>query len=160
MGKQVDVITEAKDLKTLSMDELIGNLQTYELNKKQGTNMKEGRNEKFVALKNSQNDATKEEDEMAYVTKRFQKIIKKHDVFQKKASTSRAANTNELCHKCGKPGHFIRDCPSQKQEIQDFRPRKKDLVPDNARRKAHADQLVRKAFDVWGNDSSESEEDT
>ncbi|XP_049406072.1 uncharacterized protein LOC125869660 [Solanum stenotomum] len=155
---KVDAITEAKDLKTLSMDELIGNLQTYELNKKQGTNMKEGKKEKFIALKNSQNDATQEEDEMAYVTKRFQKIIKKHDVFQKKASTSRAANANDLCHKCGKPGHFMRDCPSQKQETQNFKPRKRDLVPDSARRKAHADQLVRKAFAVWGNDSSESEE--
>ncbi|XP_049399696.1 uncharacterized protein LOC125863713 [Solanum stenotomum] len=156
---KVDAIIEAKDLKTLSMDELIGNLQTYELNKKQGTNMKEGKKEKFISLKNSQNDATQEEDEMAYVTKRFQKIIKKHDVFQKKASTSRATNANDLYHKCGKPGHFMRDCPSQKQETQNFRPRKKDLVPDSARRKAHADQLVRKAFAVWGNDSSESEED-
>ncbi|XP_049349519.1 uncharacterized protein LOC125814108 [Solanum verrucosum] len=114
---KVDAITEAKDLKTLSMDELIGNLQTYELNKKQGTNMKEGKKEKFIALKNSQNDATQEEDEMAYVTK------------------------------------------SQKQETQNFKPRKRDLVPDSALRKAHANQLVRKAFAVWGNDSSESEED-
>ncbi|KAH0689139.1 hypothetical protein KY289_016497 [Solanum tuberosum] len=31
---KVDAITEAKDLTTLSMDELIGNLQTYEMNKK------------------------------------------------------------------------------------------------------------------------------
>ena len=30
---KVDVITEAKDLMTLPMDEVIGNLQTYELNK-------------------------------------------------------------------------------------------------------------------------------
>ncbi|XP_055803462.1 uncharacterized protein LOC129872522 [Solanum dulcamara] len=31
--RKVDVITEAKDLKTLIMDVLIGNLQTYKLNK-------------------------------------------------------------------------------------------------------------------------------
>jgi len=50
---KVNVITEAKDLKTLYMDELIGNLQTYELNKQQGTNMNEGNKEKSVALKTS-----------------------------------------------------------------------------------------------------------
>ncbi|XP_049406323.1 uncharacterized protein LOC125869989 [Solanum stenotomum] len=61
--------------------------------------------------------------------------------------------------KCGKPGHFMRNCPSQKQETHDTRPRKRDLVPDRAQRKAYADQLVRKAFAVRGNDSSESEKD-
>ncbi|XP_049397273.1 uncharacterized protein LOC125861406 [Solanum stenotomum] len=120
---KVNAITEAKDLKTLAIDELIGNLQTYELNKQQGTNIKEGKKEKSVALKTSQNDVTEEEDEMAYVTRRFQKIIKKHGGFQKKALTSRA-------------------------------------VLDHAKRKALADQLVKKALVVWGNASRESEEET
>jgi len=53
----------------------------------------------------------------------------------------------------------MRDCPSQKQETHDTRTRKRDMVPDHARRKAHADQVVRKALVVWGNDTSESEED-
>ncbi|KAH0689140.1 hypothetical protein KY289_016498 [Solanum tuberosum] len=96
---------------------------------------------------------------MAYVTRRFQKILKKHRGFQKKIPSSRTATANDLCHKCGKPGHFMRNCPSTKQETHDTRPRKRDLVPDHARRKAHADQMVRNAFAVWGNDSSESEED-
>lgn len=38
---------------------------------------------------------------MAYITRRFQKIIKKHEGFQKKFSSSREANANDLCHKCG-----------------------------------------------------------
>ncbi|KAH0720805.1 hypothetical protein KY290_005791 [Solanum tuberosum] len=96
---------------------------------------------------------------MAYVTRRFQKIIKKHGGFQKKIPASRIASANDLCHKCGKSGHFMRDCPSQKQETHDTRPRKRNLVPNNARRKAHIDQLVRKALAVRGDDSSESEED-
>ncbi|KAH0717495.1 hypothetical protein KY290_014097 [Solanum tuberosum] len=141
------------------MDELIGNLQTYDMNKKQGTTVKEGKKEKPITLKTSQSEVTEDEDEMVYVTRRFQKIIKKHGGFQKKASTSRTATANDLCHKCGKPDHFMRDCPSQKQETHDITPRKRDLVPDNARRKAHVDQLVRKAFAVRGDDSSESEED-
>ncbi|KAH0692922.1 hypothetical protein KY290_021079 [Solanum tuberosum] len=78
--------------------------------------MKEGKKEKSVALKTSSNDGTEEEeeDDMAYVTRRFQKIIKKHRGFQKKGSNSRTTNAKDLCHKCGKPGHFMRDCPSQK----------------------------------------------
>ncbi|XP_049405388.1 uncharacterized protein LOC125868860 [Solanum stenotomum] len=156
---KVDSITEAKDLMTLPMDELIGNLQTYEMNKKQGTTVKEGKKEKYIALKVSQNEVTEEEDEMAYVSRRFQKILKKHGGFQKKTPSSRTITANDICHKYGKPGHFMRNCPSQKQETYDTRPRKRDLAPDHARRKAHADQLVRKDFAVWGNDSSESEED-
>ncbi|XP_015158487.1 uncharacterized protein [Solanum tuberosum] len=157
---KVDVITEAKDLKTLAMDELIGNLHTYELNKKQGTSMKEGKREKSIALKMSQPEVTEEDDEMTYVTRRFQKIIKKHGGFQKKASTSRTTNANDLYHKCGRPGHFMRDFPSQKQETQDFRPRRRDQVLDYAKRKAHADQLVKKTLVVWGSAFSESEEET
>jgi len=53
----------------------------------------------------------------------------------------------------------MRNCPSQKQETHDTRTRKRDLVPDQAQRKAHADQMVRNAFAVGGNDASESEED-
>lgn len=53
----------------------------------------------------------------------------------------------------------MRDCPTQKQGTQDFRPRRRDQVLDHAKRKAHVDQLVKKALEVWGNASSESEEE-
>ena len=43
------------------MDELIGNLQTYEMNKKQGTTVNEGKKEKSIALKISQSEVTEEE---------------------------------------------------------------------------------------------------
>ncbi|XP_049342929.1 uncharacterized protein LOC125807259 [Solanum verrucosum] len=131
IGK-ANAITEAKDLKTLAMDELIGNFQTYELNKQQGTNMKEGKKEKSVALKTSQNDVTEEDDEMTYVTRRFQKIIKKHEGFR----------------------------PVEQQMQMIFVINVANLVLDHAKRKSHADQLVKKALDVWGNASRESEEET
>lgn len=51
--------------------------------------MKEGNKEKSVALKTSSNDVTEEQDKMSYVTRRFQKIIKKHKVFQKKGPNSK-----------------------------------------------------------------------
>lgn len=35
---------------------------------------------------------------------------------------------NDLCHKCGKPSHFMGDCPHQTRETQDLRPRIEDLT--------------------------------
>ena len=60
---------------TLPMDELIGDLQTYELNRTQSGTGKESKKEKTIAQKCSQSEMTEEEAEMAYVTERFQKII-------------------------------------------------------------------------------------
>ncbi|XP_049366103.1 uncharacterized protein LOC125830957 [Solanum verrucosum] len=102
---KVNAITEARDLKVLTMDDLIGNLQAYELNRQQGSTVKEGKKEKSVALKMSLNDGSEEEDEMTYLTKRRNQVL------------------------------------------------------DHARRKAHADQVVKKALAVWGNGSSESNEE-
>ena len=70
--------------------------------------------EKNISLKSSQIKMTEEESKMTYMTKRFQKIVKKHG-FLKEWNINRVAEANDLCHKCGKPGHFMRDCPSQKQ---------------------------------------------
>lgn len=98
MSKMND-ITEITDLTVLTMDELIENIQIYKLNRKQGSTMNEGMKETSVALEISSNNGTDEEDEMANITRRLQKIIKKHGDFQKKGSTSRATNANDLCHK-------------------------------------------------------------
>lgn len=68
---------------------------------------------------------------MAYVTNRFQNIIKKHGGFHKKASTSRTATKNNLCHKCRKHGHFLRDCSTKKNLTRKARYHKKELVLDN-----------------------------
>jgi len=88
--------------------------------------MKEGKREKSIALKMAQSDGSDDEEEMTYLTRRFQKIIKKHGGFQKKETTGKMTIANYLCHKCGKPGHFIRDCQSQKQEVQGFKPCRRD----------------------------------
>lgn len=46
---------------------------------------------------------------MAYLPWRFQKIVRKHGGLIKKGNLNRATNLNDLCHKCGKPCHLIRD---------------------------------------------------
>ncbi|XP_015168667.1 uncharacterized protein [Solanum tuberosum] len=103
------------------MDDLMGNLQTYELNRHLGLSVKEAKWDKSIALKMAQRDGSEDEDDMVYQTRRFQKIIKKHEGFQKKGTTSRMATANDLCHKCGNPSHFMRDYQSQKQDAQEFK---------------------------------------
>ncbi|XP_075109048.1 uncharacterized protein LOC142180851 [Nicotiana tabacum] len=52
---------------------------------------------------------------MAYLTKRFQKMVGKNGGILKRGSSSRPKGYG-MCHECGKPGHFIKDCPLHKQD--------------------------------------------
>ncbi|XP_070017550.1 uncharacterized protein [Nicotiana sylvestris] len=76
---------------------------------------------------------------MAYLTKRFQKTVRRNGGILKKGNSSKPKNC-DLYHKCGKPGHFIKDCPLMKQEHSKYNPDK--------------------AAKTWGDSSSESEEET
>ncbi|XP_015161849.1 uncharacterized protein [Solanum tuberosum] len=102
------------------MDALIENLQTHEMNKNQETLKKEVKRNKSLTLKVTSSEVSEEDEDMAYLTRRFQKIVRKHGGFRKTGSSSRVANVNDLCHKCGKPGHFIRDCPMHKLKYKDY----------------------------------------
>ncbi|KAH0683294.1 hypothetical protein KY289_021046 [Solanum tuberosum] len=129
-ASKVDVITEAKDLKVLTMDALIGILQTHEMNRNQDTPKKEVKKDKSLALKISSGEISSEEEDMSYLTKR-------------------------------KVGHFMRDCPLLKAETKEYqRPggekdRRRDLVPEKKARKVTVDYVVKKAFAVWRDSSSE-----
>nr|XP_009628317.1 uncharacterized protein LOC104118710 [Nicotiana tomentosiformis] len=45
---------------------------------------------------------------MAYLTKRFQKMVHRNGGIPKRGSSNKPRGY-DLCHKCGKPGHFIKD---------------------------------------------------
>lgn len=68
---KVNNIIEAKDLQILTMDELIRNLKTYELNKQQYQKRKEPKKEKSLAFKAVKNDSNEDDAEMTYITRRF-----------------------------------------------------------------------------------------
>ncbi|XP_070010316.1 uncharacterized protein [Nicotiana sylvestris] len=72
---KVNAIMEAKDLQTLTMDELIGNLKTYEMKRKKYSERKEPNKEKNMVLKAERSDSSDEDSDMAYLTKRFQKMV-------------------------------------------------------------------------------------
>ncbi|XP_070020081.1 uncharacterized protein [Nicotiana sylvestris] len=112
---KVNATTEAKDLQTLTMDELIGNLKTYEMKRKKDKERREPKKEKNLVLKAENNDSSEEDSDMTYLTKRFQKMVQRNGGIPQRGSSSKERNYN-LCHKCGKPGHFIKDYPLLKQE--------------------------------------------
>ncbi|XP_070020358.1 uncharacterized protein [Nicotiana sylvestris] len=87
----------------------------------------------------------------------------KNGKIPKKGSSSRNSKGNDCCHKCGKPGHFIEDCPFLKQEHHKHnsdKVAKRNLVPDKRfSRKSAADNIVKQALAAWEDSSSESEDE-
>jgi len=84
---KVTAIQEAKDLKTLFLDELIGNLQTYEL-RRNSQQQEETKKDRGLALKIMEEDSSElDEEDMAMITSKIQKKIQKNNSWNK-AETS------------------------------------------------------------------------
>ncbi|XP_070020716.1 uncharacterized protein [Nicotiana sylvestris] len=160
---KVNDIIEAKDLQELTIDELVGNLKTYEMKRKIDSERREPKKEKNPVLKVDSNDSSEEDSDMAYLIKRFQKMVKRNGGMLKRGSSSKPKNY-DLCHKCEKPGHFIKDCPLLKQEFSKYNPEKaakRNPVPNkDFKRKRSADNVVKRALAAWEDSSSESEDET
>nr|XP_016468347.1 PREDICTED: terminal uridylyltransferase 7-like [Nicotiana tabacum] len=97
-----------------------------------------------MVLKAESSESSDEDSDMAYLTKRFQTMVQRHGGIPKWGSSSKARN-NDLCHRCGKPGHFIKDCPLAKQKQYKQNPNKA------AKRSL--------AFAAWGDSSSKFEKE-
>ncbi|XP_070010367.1 uncharacterized protein [Nicotiana sylvestris] len=160
---KVNVITEAKDLQEPTIDKLVGNLKTYEMKRKIDSERREPKKKKNLVLKVESNDSSEKDSDMTYLIKRFQKMVRRNGGILKKGNSSRLKNY-DLCHKCEKPRHFIKDCPLIKQERSKYNPdkaAKRNPVPDkHFKRKRYADNVVKQALTTWGDSSSESEEET
>ncbi|KAK8545874.1 hypothetical protein V6N13_067132 [Hibiscus sabdariffa] len=130
-------IIEAKDLKTLKLDALMGSLLTHEI-MKQGREDEKKREEKKlekkevekkkigIALKASQeeSDSSGEEDdeEMAMLAKRFTRFMKSQRGrrFQRKVDFKNKSKEEEkdqlICYECKRPGHIRSECPQLKKK--------------------------------------------
>ncbi|KAK4713349.1 hypothetical protein R3W88_019256 [Solanum pinnatisectum] len=111
------------------------------MNRNQDTSKKEVKKDKSLALKISSGDTSSEEEDMAYLTRRFQKIVKKHGGFRKEVNPLRARNATKEYQR-----------PGGEKDI------KRDPVPDKKARKVAADYIVKRTFVVCGDSSSELEE--
>ncbi|XP_070025743.1 uncharacterized protein [Nicotiana sylvestris] len=160
---KVNAITEAKDLQKLTIDELVGNLKAYKMKRKIDSERREPKKKNNLVLKVDSSDSSEEDSDMAYLTKRFQKMVRRNGGILKRGSSSKPKNY-DLYHKCRKPGHFIKDCHLLKQEYSEYnleKAAKRKSVPDkDFKRKRSVDNVVKQALAAWGDSSSESEDET
>ncbi|GJV10292.1 zf-CCHC domain-containing protein [Tanacetum coccineum] len=123
-------IKESKDLTSLSLDELIGNLKVYEVIIKKDSEMVKGKRElnRSLALKakkeSSDEDGStfdSEDKEYAMAMRDFKKIFKRRERFVRQPHDERKSsqrnkddnngNSERKCFKCGDPNHLIGECP-------------------------------------------------
>ncbi|GJY07010.1 hypothetical protein Tco_0374064 [Tanacetum coccineum] len=127
---KVTTIEESKNLTSLSLDKLIGNLKVYEVIIKNDFEMVKGKREqnRSLALKakkessdedNSNSDS--EDEEYAMAVKEFKKFFKRRGRFARQPRDERKAFQRSRSDKdgkserkgfrCGDPNHFIEECP-------------------------------------------------
>jgi len=102
-------------LKTLSLDELIGNLQTYEL-RRNSQQQEEIKKDRGIALKIMEEDSSElDEEDMAMINHKFKKFFTKTKEGTRKKHPSKFKNTDRerfsRCFKCGKLDHIVKNCP-------------------------------------------------
>nr|GEW43660.1 retrovirus-related Pol polyprotein from transposon TNT 1-94 [Tanacetum cinerariifolium] len=126
---KVTVIEESKDLTSLSLDELIGNLKVYEMIIKKDSEIIKAKEErKSLALK-AKNESSDEEcstfrsedEEYAMTVRDFKKFFKRRGRFvrqsrNEKKTFQRIRDDNNgksdiKYFRCGDPKHLIEECP-------------------------------------------------
>ncbi|XP_055961809.1 uncharacterized protein LOC130015514 [Mercurialis annua] len=125
---KVDAIFEARNLKDYSLDELMGSLFTHELIKKGKESVFDKKKKTDLALNtvNQESDSDNSEEEIALMTRKFQKMYKKggrryrNDL--KKSYNPRPEAKKETleanCFECNSPDHFKANCPKLKKRYR------------------------------------------
>nr|GEU53516.1 zf-CCHC domain-containing protein/DUF4219 domain-containing protein/UBN2 domain-containing protein [Tanacetum cinerariifolium] len=126
---KVTVIKESKDLSSLALDELIGNLKVHEVVMETDFKIYRGKKErvKSIALKakkesSDDENSTSESDNEEYVmaVRNFKKFFRRKGKFvrqpreEKKSFRQRyerKGKSDQKCFRCGDPNHLIGDCP-------------------------------------------------
>ncbi|GJU58211.1 zf-CCHC domain-containing protein [Tanacetum coccineum] len=126
---KVTAIEELKDLSSLALDELIGNLKVHEVVMEKDSEIHKGKKErvKSIALKakkESSDDETltsgSDDEEYAMVVRNFKKFFRRKGKFvrqpreEKKSFRKRddkKGKSDRKCFRCGDPNHLIGECP-------------------------------------------------
>nr|GEU49365.1 zf-CCHC domain-containing protein/DUF4219 domain-containing protein/UBN2 domain-containing protein [Tanacetum cinerariifolium] len=127
---KVTGIEESKDLTSLSLDELIGNLKVYEVIIKNDFEMVKGKREQYRSLalkakKESSNEdsstSDSKDEEYAMTVREFKKFFKRRGRFVRQPHDERNVSQRNKddknskgerkCFKCGDSNHLIGECP-------------------------------------------------
>ncbi|XP_070017601.1 uncharacterized protein [Nicotiana sylvestris] len=151
---------ESKNISTLKLDELIGNLTAYEL-RRQTMKMDAPKKERILALKITEG-ADLEEDEMSMITKDFKKYLMRGNGSSRGARYNKLRvsekQTNRGFYKCSKTDHIIKNCPQReiewKKEMTGQRNKKNEQVHPKKNEGSTKAMVA-----VWGESSDEDSED-
>ncbi|GJT22159.1 zf-CCHC domain-containing protein [Tanacetum coccineum] len=137
---KVIAIKESKDLSSLALDELIGNLKVHEVVMEKDSEIYRGKKErvKSIALKvkkESSDDETStsgsDDEEYAMAVRNFKKFFRRKGKFvrqpreEKKSFRQRddkKGKSDRKCFRCSDPNHLIGDCPKppRNKDQKDF----------------------------------------
>ncbi|XP_070054669.1 uncharacterized protein [Nicotiana tomentosiformis] len=110
---KITVIQESRNIASLPLDELIGNLIAYEL-RRQTMKMDVPKKERSLALRIT-GGSDLEDDEMAMITKDFKKYLRRGKCSSRSGNYSNSKapekQTNDGFYKCRKTDHHIKNCP-------------------------------------------------
>ncbi|GJT95623.1 zf-CCHC domain-containing protein [Tanacetum coccineum] len=126
---KVTEIKESKDLTSLSLDELIGNLKVHEMIIKKDSKIVKAKVErKSLALKAKKESSDEEcsnfgseDEEYAMVVRDFKKFFKRRGRFVRqprnekktfqRSRDDKNGKSERKCFRCGDPNHLIGECP-------------------------------------------------
>ncbi|GJX46562.1 zf-CCHC domain-containing protein [Tanacetum coccineum] len=127
---KVTAIEESKDLTSLSLNELIGNLKLYEVIIKKDSEMVKGKREqsRSLALKAKKESSDEEsstsdceDGEYAMAVRDFKKFFKRRGRFVRQQRDERKSfqrskddkngKSERKCFRCEDPNHLIKECP-------------------------------------------------
>ncbi|GJT41913.1 zf-CCHC domain-containing protein [Tanacetum coccineum] len=95
---KVMAIEESKDLTSLSLGELIGNLKVYEAKKESSVE--------------DSSTSDSEDEEYAMAVRDFKKFFKRRGRFVRQPHDENKNRKSKMkCFKCGDPNHLIAECP-------------------------------------------------
>ncbi|GJW58674.1 retrovirus-related pol polyprotein from transposon TNT 1-94 [Tanacetum coccineum] len=131
---KVTVIEESKDLMSLSLDELIGNLKVHEMIIKKDSEIVKAKVErKYIALKAKKESSDKEcstfgseDEEYVMAVRDFKKFFKRRGRFVRQPQNDKKTfqrsrddkngKSDRKCFRCGDPNHLIGECPKPSKD--------------------------------------------